>query len=231
MQVMRSRPRRSVHRRRCPAAAVRADGEVHQLVLRLSAPVVSVGSFLLGPSTIASSTPPDAGRGVWPAADRSTTTRRRSNRSATTSAGDESVRHRGGLGAGTRREDEGVRAVVLGRRHDLERVLEVVVGLAGEADDEVGGDREVGDRRPGRGQPLEIALARCSPDAWRPAPGRCPTATAGGGAGTPPGSRPWPRSSRAAGPWGAGWCSGRGGCPRPSATAAQQLGEQRPALA
>ena len=63
--------------------------------------------------------------------------------------------------------------------------------------------------RGGRG-----SARRCSPGAWRPAPDRCPTAAAGGGARTPPASRPWRRWSRAAGPWGAGSCSAHGGSPR-----------------
>ena len=59
---------------------------------------------------------------------------------------------------GPGREHERVRGVVGGGVDHLERALEVVVGLAGEADDEVGGDREVGDRGTRGGQPLEVAL-------------------------------------------------------------------------
>ena len=60
---------------------------------------------------------------------------------------------------GRGREDERVGAVELGRRDDLERALEVVVGLAREADDDVGGHGEVGDRSSRAvGQPLEVAL-------------------------------------------------------------------------
>ncbi len=40
---------------------------------------------------------------------------------------------------------------------DLERALEVGVGLAREPDDDVGRDREVGNRGPGRAQPFEVA--------------------------------------------------------------------------
>ena len=72
--------------------------------------------------------------------------------------GDEVVDHVGGGRAGTGREHERVRGVV-GRLVDhLERALEVVVGLAGEADDEVGGDREIGDRGAGVGEAPQVAL-------------------------------------------------------------------------
>ena len=47
--------------------------------------------------------------------------------------GHEVVLHGRGPGARARREDEGVGAVVLGLGHDLQRRLEVVVGLTGEA--------------------------------------------------------------------------------------------------
>ena len=59
---------------------------------------------------------------------------------------DEVVGHVGRRRAGAGREHEGVRGVVLRGVDDLERAGEVVVGLAGEADDDVGGDREVVDR-------------------------------------------------------------------------------------
>ena len=44
-------------------------------------------------------------------------------------------------------------------RRDLERAFEVVVGLAGESDDDVGRDREVGHDATGLGQPLEVPVA------------------------------------------------------------------------
>ena len=65
-----------------------------------------------------------------------------------------------GLGAGARREEEGVRAVVAGFGHHLERALEVVFGLSRETDDEVGGHSEVVDLGARRGQLLEVALGR-----------------------------------------------------------------------
>ena len=95
--------------------------------------------------------------------------------------------------------------VVPGLGADGERVLEVLLGLTGEPDDDVGRHGQVVDGGAGRGQPLEVALRPCSPAAWRAAPCRSPTAGEGGAARTPRASRPWPRSSRAAGPWGAGW--------------------------
>ena len=123
---------------------------------------------------------------------RSTTTRSRSKRSADHVRRHEVVDPRRRLGARAGREDEGVGAVVLGCGHDLERVLEVVVGLAREADDEVGRHGEVVDGRTGRCQSIEVALGRCSRGAWRPARGRSRPAAAGAGARTPPVSRPWP---------------------------------------
>ena len=61
---------------------------------------------------------------------------------------------------GPRREHERVRGVVLRGLDDLERALEVGVGLAREADDDVGGDGEVVDRVASRREPLEVALGR-----------------------------------------------------------------------
>ena len=70
------------------------------------------------------------------------------------------VRHRGRLGSLPRRIDEGERAVVAHLLDDLERLAEVVLGLAGEADDDVRREREVGDRRAQLlGEP-DVALAR-----------------------------------------------------------------------
>ena len=76
--------------------------------------------------------------------------------------GDDVRRHEAGLhvsgsGAGTRREDEGVRAVVLGLGAQRERGLEVVLRLTGEAHDDVGRHRQVGDGGARRGEPLEVA--------------------------------------------------------------------------
>lgn len=51
-----------------------------------------------------------------------------------------------------------MRVVVLRCRGDLQRALQVGFRLAGKADDDVGAHRQVGYRRTGLGQPLEIAL-------------------------------------------------------------------------
>ena len=59
--------------------------------------------------------------------------------------------------------DECESAVVPHLLHDLERLAEVVLGLPREADDDVGGEREIGDRAP---QPLderEVALPPVRP--------------------------------------------------------------------
>ena len=71
--------------------------------------------------------------------------------------GHEAVGHGRRLGARAGREQECVGAVVLRLGHHLERPLEVVVGLAGEPDDDVGRHRQVGDGCPRRHQPLEVA--------------------------------------------------------------------------
>ncbi len=58
----------------------------------------------------------------------------------------ELVDHGRGFGAGPRREHERVGRVVVGVRDDRERCREVGLRFAGEPDDQVGGDREIGDR-------------------------------------------------------------------------------------
>src|SRR5439155_13106908 len=56
------------------------------------------------------------------------------------------VRHGGRLGPRARREDERKRALVAHELHHLQGLLEVPLRLAGEADDEVGAERDVGNR-------------------------------------------------------------------------------------
>ena len=58
---------------------------------------------------------------------------------------------------GRGREDERVRAVVPGLGHHLEGALEVVVGLAREADDDVGGHGEIGHCGARRREAFEVA--------------------------------------------------------------------------
>ena len=70
------------------------------------------------------------------------------------------VGHRGCLGAGARRVDERERAVEADLLDDFERLGEVGVCLAGEADDDVGRQREVGDRCAQLADEREIAVAR-----------------------------------------------------------------------
>jgi hypothetical protein len=72
--------------------------------------------------------------------------------------GDEVVDPRGRLGSGTGAEDERIGAVVGGLGDHLQGALEVAIGLAGETDDDVGGDGQVGDGGPGGGQAIEVAL-------------------------------------------------------------------------
>ena len=73
---------------------------------------------------------------------------------------DELGLHGRGPRPGTRRENEGVGAVVAGLRAYGQRVLEVLGRLAGEADDDVRGHSEIVDRLARRGEPFEVA--RCA---------------------------------------------------------------------
>src|SRR3546814_6223660 len=52
--------------------------------------------------------------------------------------------HRRGRGAGAARIFEAVRHRVIGRADDIERRLKILFGFAGEADDEVARDRDIG---------------------------------------------------------------------------------------
>ena len=70
------------------------------------------------------------------------------------------VGHRGRLGARPRGIDERKRAVVAHFLDDLERLREVVLGLAGEADDDVGAEGHVGDRAAQLLRERDVALAR-----------------------------------------------------------------------
>src|SRR5262245_9779095 len=65
----------------------------------------------------------------------------------------------GRLGPLPRRVDERERAVVGDVLHDLERLFEVALGLAREADDDVGREREVGDRGAKLADEAQVALA------------------------------------------------------------------------
>ena len=165
-------------------------------------PTTSSASFFDGPSTSTSSVRPTRAS-CLASACRSTTSISRRMRSCDDLGRDEVVDHLGRGRARTRREHERVRGVVRRGVDHLERALEVGVGLAREADDEVGGDREVGDRGTGRRQPARGSARRCSRGACAPACGRSPTAAAGAGARTPTRTRPSPRWSRAGGPSGA----------------------------
>ena len=95
-------------------ASASADGKWTSLFW-LVRPVRTDRSRLLGPSTTTSSIRPTRAR-CLASAERSTTTRSRSKRSATTVGGHEPVDHRGRLGARAGRVDERVGAVVLRAR-------------------------------------------------------------------------------------------------------------------
>ena len=159
---------------------------MHELVLA-RATRQHAGSFLLGPSTSTSSIRPTRAS-CLASALRSTTTRSRSKRSAATAGSTKRSVIVGRLGARPRREDERVRVVVLGRRGDLERAREVVVGLAGEADDDVGRHGEVGDAARAVGEALEVALGGVAAVHRRQDPVAARTAAGSAGARTPPAS-------------------------------------------
>jgi hypothetical protein len=71
----------------------------------------------------------------------------------------EAIGERGRLGPAARREDEGERAVVADLLADLEGLREVLFGLAGEADDDVGGDRAVGHEPADQRDAVHVAAA------------------------------------------------------------------------
>ena len=121
--------------------------------------MVTDGSLRDGPSTSTSSMRPIRAR-CRASAERSTTDPQPLEPLGGDLGGHELVDPLGRLGAGPGAVDERVGAVVAGLGHHLERALEVVVGLAGEADDDVGRHGQVGHRRPGGGQALEVALGR-----------------------------------------------------------------------
>ena len=65
----------------------------------------------------------------------------------------------GRVGATARAEDEGEGAVVADLLGDLERLGEVLLGLAGEADDDVGRDRRIGHVLADQRDAVQVALA------------------------------------------------------------------------
>ncbi len=139
---------------------------------------------------------------VWPTMDRlrsseiaSCSSTSRSNRSWTTGLGTWSASGRGRRSR-PGRVLEGEGGVEPRRVDHAQRVLEVLLGLAGEADDEVGGHRHAGHGAADALQPLEVARRTVRP-AHRPEhPVRSRLQAGSGCARRPAGSRPWPRSRR-----------------------------------
>ena len=168
-------------------------------------PVITDGSRLDGPSTTTSSTRADAGPvpGQGRALDDGPQPLETVGHHL---GGHEPVLHGRGPGPGPGREDEGVGAVVAGLGRDLERALEVVLGLARESHDEVGGDGQVGDGRPGPRPGAPGTARRCSPRRMAARTASLPDCS--GQVEVVADlrrSRPWRRWSRAGGPSGGGW--------------------------
>ncbi len=118
---------------------------------------------------------------------------------------DELIGHLGCLGTGSRREDERVGVVVLGLGDDLERCREVVVGLAGKPDDDVGRHGQIVDGGTTGGKTFEVALSGVAAmhrgqHAIAAGLQRVVQVLAHGTAWSPS-----PRTSRRACLWGAGW--------------------------
>ena len=140
------------------------------------------------------------------------------------------VGHVGRLGAAARRVDEGEGVVVADLLADVERLAEVVLGLAREADDEVGRQRDVRHRGADAVDEGQVALARVGAahrlEHARGARLQRQVQVLADRRRT----RPWRRSRRRACPWGAGSCSGCARCRR-RVERAQQLGEREALLA
>ena len=127
---------------------------------------------------------------------------RRSTRSRRTSGGTWSGQVGGG-GAPARREHEGERRVERGLAHEVERLREVVLGLAGKAGDEVGGDADVGHGRAEGVDALQVLGGRVATPHRRRARGPSRPGPAGARARTRSAARRWRRRGRRRGPWGA----------------------------
>ena len=118
------------------------------------------------------------------------------------------VRRAGGRRAGAGRVFEAECLREADPADQVERRLEVRIGLAGVADDEVGRQREI---RPGRPQPVDQARGsrpRCACGSSPPAPGPSPTAPADAGTASASARPDAPRSGRRPCRAGARWCSG-----------------------
>ena len=100
------------------------------------------------------------------------------------SAGTSSARRVAGV-PGPRRVGRGEDLVVADRLEQVERRLELRLGLAAEPDDDVGRDRDVRDGLADPRQPLAVVLDRCTGGPSGAARRPTPTGPAGGGARTP----------------------------------------------
>ena len=96
---------------------------------------------------------------------------------------------RPGSGRERGRED----AVEADRAQQLERALELGVGLAAEADDDVRGEGDARDRGTQPPDQLEVRRRRCTGGPSDGAPRHRPPGPAGGGARRRTRTRPWPR--------------------------------------
>ena len=94
-----------------------------------------------------------------------------------------------------------------------QRRLEIVLGLAGEADDEVGGERHVGPRRAHPVDDARDSRRRCGGGSSRRGCGRSPTAPAGAAAASAPADRDARRSGCRPCRRDGWWCSAAARCP------------------
>ena len=144
---------------------------------------------------------------------RCTASTSRSMRSRLTGCG-HGVAELGRGGAPARAEDEGEGAVVADALDHLEGGGEVLLGLAREADDDVGRERDVGDGLAGSARRGRGSARGCRSGASPSGSAWSPTAAAGGCARRRPGTRRGRRSRPPSCPSGAGSCSESDRCRR-----------------
>ena len=135
----------------------------------------------------------------------------RCRRSSLTASGTWLVPGRGRR-AGARAVFEGEGRGVADLVDERERRREIGVGLAGKADDEIAGERDVRPRGATFVDEAQIIGAACGADSWRRARGRTPTAPADAGRASARRDRDGRRSARRPCRADGWWCSAAGRC-------------------